>query len=112
MNKVFVYGILKTGAGKAASIQGDMYDVGFFPAVVNIDNPYAYQTWGEVIEVSDKTLINFDHIEGHPTFYCRRRCEAYYLDGTSEPVWVYEYQRDVTNLPEILDGNWKRKEAL
>ena len=83
MNKVFVYGTLKSGGeirglnqfGEGASIVGkaktkypdyEMSDLGAFPGVF-LNGKFHIQ--GEVWEVSDKVLEQLDAIKGYPDFY-------------------------------------------
>ena len=86
MNKVFVYGTLKSGGevrglnqfGDGATIVGkaktqypdyEMADLGAFPGVF-LNGKYHIE--GEVWEVDDETLEHLDAIEGYPDFYSRQ----------------------------------------
>ena len=83
MNKVFVYGTLKSGGeirglnqfGDGANIVGkaktqypdyEMSDLGAFPGVF-LNGEFHIQ--GEVWEVSDDVAKQLDAIEGYPDFY-------------------------------------------
>jgi len=101
MNKVFVYGTLKTGGairgldsfgtstivGKATTQYPDfdMADLGAFPAVTAGEKYIS----GEVWEVDDDTLEHLDAIEGYPNFYNRKQ-----VDTTQGRAWMY-YIADV-----------------
>ena len=129
INKVFVYGTLKTGG----SIRGldqfgpehavivnrattqypdyDMLDLGAFPGVVKNGT---YKIQGEVWEVDDTTFQELDMIEGYPEFYKRVKTET-----TQGRAWMYFLESDQYRSlmhPESdnidLDGDtliWKTK---
>lgn len=121
-HRVFVYGTLKSNhynhralsiapdsklVFDDAFIQGTMYDLGPFPAVV----PKAPgQVIGEVWDVSDETLDRLDHIEGVPLFYVREKVPL--LGSTvGHDVWAYFLPKD--RLPKravpMPVGNWPIK---
>ena len=98
MNKVFVYGTLKSGGeirglnqfGEGASIVGkaktkypdyEMSDLGAFPGVF-LNGKFHIQ--GEVWEVSDKVLEQLDAIEGYPDFYNKQ-----VVHTTQGKAWMY-----------------------
>ena len=98
MNKVFVYGTLKSGGeirglnqfGEGASIVGkaktkypdyEMSDLGAFPGVF-LNGKFHIQ--GEVWEVSDKVLEQLDAIEGYPDFYIKL-----VVHTTQGKAWMY-----------------------
>ena len=102
MNKVFVYGTLKSGGeirglnqfGEGASIVGkaktmypdyEMSDLGAFPGVF-LNGKFHIE--GEVWEVDDQVMEQLDAIEGYPDFYNRQvthttqgKAWMYYLEG-------------------------------
>jgi gamma-glutamylcyclotransferase (GGCT)/AIG2-like uncharacterized protein YtfP len=104
MNKVFVYGSLKSGGeirglnnfGDGAIIVGkaktqypdyEMSDLGSFPGVF-LNGKFHIE--GEVWEVDDETMEQLDAIEGYPDFYSRQQTHTtqgvawmYYLDDKS-----------------------------
>ena len=105
---LFTYGILKGEAGaRPATVNGQLWDLGPFPAAVGIGSILYGQIQGEIIEVTDKDLARTDQIEGHPDHYERIETIAELPDGTMEKVYIYEYRRD---LPEratlLLSGEW------
>ena len=96
MNRVFVYGTLKTG-GKLRGLNRfegatiinkaytehpdfDMIDLGAFPAAV----PGNSVIQGEVWEIDEYTFGELDTIEGYPTFYNRQLVET-----TEGSAWMY-----------------------
>ena len=102
MNKVFVYGTLKSGGairglnqfGEGAAIVGkaktmypdyEMSDLGAFPGVF-LNGKFHIE--GEVWEVDDQVMEQLDAIEGYPDFYNRQvthttqgKAWMYYLEG-------------------------------
>lgn len=97
LNKVFVYGTLKSGGalrgidtlsdqsiliGKATTEYPDydMLDLGAFPGVVSGTN----YIQGEVWEVDEDTFHILDHIEGYPNFYNRKMVHT-----TEGKAWMY-----------------------
>ncbi len=102
MNRVFVYGTLKSGGairglnqfGEGAAIVGkaktmypdyEMSDLGAFPGVF-LNGKFHIE--GEVWEVDDQVMEQLDAIEGYPDFYNRQvthttqgKAWMYYLEG-------------------------------
>lgn len=103
VSKVFVYGTLGTGV-KDDMIQGDLYDLGAFPAAINV-NSSNNTLWGEVIEVPEYYLQHLDVYEG-VSAGLYRRIRTTTLRGVE--AWVYEYARP---LPDGLGRieKWTRK---
>ena len=98
MNKVFVYGTLKSGGevrglhqfGDGATIVGkaktqypdyEMSDLGAFPGVF-LNGKFHIE--GEVWEVDDETMEQLDAIEGYPDFYSRQLTHT-----TQGKAWMY-----------------------
>lgn len=101
MNKVFVYGTLKSGFSNNILITtnpqnkhlGDdvlegfqMYNLGVFPIVFHSEENTDIIR-GEVWEVEDSTLNRLDILEGHPTFYKRELVDTAY-----GKAWIYIFQ--------------------
>lgn len=118
MNKIFVYGTLKSGmpnhsliADDKSSkmlfddgiIRGRMYSLGQYPAIVPEDWGYCK---GEVWEVSDEVLVMLDRLEEHPEFYVRQ--EVSLLESKEWKVWAYMMPKE--RLPKFAVpmpvGNW------
>lgn len=97
INKVFVYGTLKTGGAlrgmdtiseesvlvgraKTEYPDYDMIDLGSFPGVVSGTKFIQ----GEVWEVNEETFQVLDQIEGYPDFYDRKLVHT-----TEGKAWMY-----------------------
>ena len=97
---VFVYGTLKKGFGnhqlleqsdflaRAFITRTKLLNLGAFPAVIVGGRK---EVEGELYEVNSKTLERLDRLEGHPSFYERRKVLVYPLDFGLPPVpaWCY-----------------------
>ena len=120
MNKVFVYGTLKSGGeirglnqfGEGASIVGkaktkypdyEMSDLGAFPGVF-LNGKFHIQ--GEVWEVSDKVLEQLDAIEGYPDFYNKQ-----VVHTTQGKAWMYFLPDKGYEQYKGLRGNDVREEG-
>jgi len=110
-HKVFVYGTLRRGLGNhgylansrlvgEATINGyEMFDYGYFPAVVK-GNGVIH---GEIYEISDKTLKQLDTLEGHPKFYLRMEEKTW----AGQFVWLYTMQASkVEGMTRVTSGDW------
>lgn len=105
---VFVYGTLMSGEanhryledgtciGKAAIKGYDMYDVGWYPAIVPGDGLIV----GELYRVSKFDMPAIDSLEGEGSLYIKR-CEWITLNGDTHLAFVYIYNRDVSGLERI-----------
>ena len=90
MNLIFVYGILKGRYANAQPAQVNgfrLVDMGCFPAAIPAEEGTII---GELIAVDDKTVEEFDMIEGHPNFYVRTGVEVETDDG--DQVELHEAQ--------------------
>ena len=106
--RVFVYGTLMKGESNhhflenskclgASSVEGyEMYNVGWFPAIVPGDE----RIIGELYEVSINDMPSIDALEGEGSLY-RRRCET----ASGEIAYLYEYLEDTSGLERI--NSWK-----
>lgn len=118
MNRIFVYGTLKSGMPNHslitddkksklvfdnAIIRGRMFSLGQYPAIC--PDHWGYSN-GEVWEVSDETLAILDQLEGHPNFYTRH--EVTLVDSEKWKVWAYLMSK--AQLPKYAVpmpvGNW------
>ena len=107
--RVFVYGTLMNGECNhhfledskclgASAVEGyDMYNVGWFPAIVAGEG----RILGELYEVSIKDMPSIDALEGEGSLY-RRRCE---ITSDNEMTYLYEYLEDISELERI--NSWK-----
>tara|TARA_R110000765_G_scaffold2440_5_gene7463 strand:- start:1810 stop:2730 length:921 start_codon:yes stop_codon:yes gene_type:complete len=99
-HRVAVYGTLKKGYGNHRLL-ADSEFIGkakteyTYPLLVN-GLPYLYDEMGvgeqvrlEVYDVDDKTFDALDSLEGHPTFYERRKIWVQMDDWSKAECWVY-----------------------
>lgn len=115
---VVCYGSLKRGFGNHRLLEnselvneevfftGKMASLGGFPCVTQHGNT---NIKGEMYSVDDETLARLDRLEGHPTFYERKR-----LHTTGGEAWVYlidqpSYYEDGRRI--VKSGNWGQEEA-
>ena len=110
---VFVYGTLMSGEANhhylksstclgKATIEGyDMYDVGWYPAVVAGDNLII----GELYQIPLDDMASIDSLEGEGTLYTKK-CETITdADGNTHLAFVYVYNKDVSSLEKIPAWN-------
>lgn len=118
---IFVYGTLRLGAsndlsrwgaGEAAKflneacINGDLYDCGWFPGAVNVQDYHFGEgnyIYGDVFELqSNDVVAALDSYEGYPLLYGRTEV----LTDTDQEVWVYIYGEKVQGLELVESGDW------
>jgi pyruvate carboxylase len=122
---VFFYGTLMAGfdrrrragiddklryVGRAA-IQGAMFDLGLYPAVIPASDG---RIWGEVYEMTEPAtvLAALDDIEGYRhddpdrSLYTRSRTEVTLPDGGTAQAWVYFYNAPLGKAPRIASGDY------
>ena len=110
---LFVYGTLKRGlaleaemlraGGKylgAATIRGDLYDLGPYPAAVRGRGTIH----GELYLVPKSGLARLDRVEGSE--YMRRRVVAHCDGGGKERAWVYFYCRRPGAARRLPEGRY------
>ena len=107
--KVFVYGTLMNGEDnhhflensrclKKAAIEGyDMYNVGWYPAII----PGNSRIIGELYEVPEYDMDSIDMLEGEGSLYIRKCRQT----TSNELAYIYEYAQDVSGLEKI--DSWK-----
>ncbi|HUI25462.1 MAG TPA: gamma-glutamylcyclotransferase family protein [Candidatus Kryptonia bacterium] len=123
---VFVYGTLRddtrisavVGAASAwrrigqASIRGQLYDVGPYPAL-RPGRGASDRVRGVVLEFADgdAALPLLDGYEEAVAaqLYVRRRCRARLANGRTVSAWVYVYNRSVRGLSRVVGGTWRKK---
>jgi len=93
MNKLFVHGILKgrKGARKAQLYGYKQFMRGFSTFTVDLDSVI----YGELIEVDDETLAEFDIVEGVANnYYHRFLTQVITEDNEICDAWVYQQVED------------------
>ena len=111
--QVFVYGTLMTGEANhhyldnskllcKATIDGyDMYDVGYYPAIVPGDN----QIRGELYQVPIEDLPSMDRLEGEGKLYLKKCERVSDAKGVKTFAFTYIYLKDTENLRWIPAWN-------
>ncbi len=126
MRLVFVYGTLMAGDDRGgvlrdravlvgeATISGDLYDVGWFPALVPTTGER--RVTGEVWEIPDwsveSTISLLDRIEGYRegdpfSMYVRRPVNALLADGREVVAETYEWNGSTADMARIVGGSWR-----
>lgn len=131
MNKhfVFVYGSLKKGLWNHVLLEEQpmvckgvtvdeyvLFDGGF--PVLGVDgmletSDYAGQVTGELYLVDDECMANLDGLEGHPTFYERKKIGIHVNEyaglGDSVEAWTYFGKSALEGRSELIipDENGK-----
>ena len=110
--QVLVYGTLMKGEANHGYLENseylgtillpgyDMYDVGWYPAIVSGDGLAVAEAYA--VPVEDMPAI--DMLEGEGSLYAKR-CERIALNGEMTFAYVYVFLRDVSNLKRI--PSWK-----
>ncbi|MBB6734087.1 gamma-glutamylcyclotransferase family protein [Cohnella zeiphila] len=125
MIRLFVYGTLLTGeanfpivapyliASEPGAVQGKLYNVGPYPALVLSEDRADGVIAGEWMTVSEAGLPALDRLE---QFYAPEdprneyeRARIVDIDGKREG-WVYLYARQLSGCPEIASGSWRSVE--
>ena len=127
---LFVYGTLMRGFGREhflespqksrylgeGRVQGLLYDVGEFPALVPLPQDSGEEAWvtGEVffLEQPDSVLNTLDIIEGVNHHYPERglfRRETWPVEfqGETRLMWLYVYNQPVDDLRRITSGDYR-----
>ena len=111
--KVFVYGTLMNGESNhhylqnstflgTATINGyQMYDVGWYPAIIKGDNLII----GELYQVRKDDMPAIDMLEGEGTLYIKKCERVTDSKGNTTFAFVYVYNEDVSDLKKI--SSWK-----
>jgi gamma-glutamylcyclotransferase (GGCT)/AIG2-like uncharacterized protein YtfP len=122
---VFFYGTLMAGFDRRrragiddkltylgrGSIQGELFDLGIYPAAVAAPEG---RIWGEVYGIIDPgaVLAALDEIEGysqdHPdrSLYTRSLTDVVMPDGSNARAWVYFYNAPLGRATRIASGDY------
>jgi gamma-glutamylaminecyclotransferase len=119
--RVFVYGSLKAGQPNNRALAGATYlgrcylegpykmvSLGHFPGVIETGVAEdRNRILGEVYEVTEDVLHTLDLIEGHPSFYNRRKVATPWKNA-----WCYFLPREyLTTRQEVETGIWRATDA-
>ena len=97
---LYTYGTLRPGLKEPIRVPGKLYNVSWFPGAI-LDEQSQSSFLAEPVEVQ-----NWDRVDGYEGYdpsnpegslYIRRP----FLDG-----FIYEYNRPVNDLEEIVSGDW------
>jgi gamma-glutamylcyclotransferase (GGCT)/AIG2-like uncharacterized protein YtfP len=106
--KVFVYGTLMKGETNHDFLQNatfldktviegyDMYNVGWYPAIIDGDG----LAIGEVYSVPIEDMASIDSLEGEGSLY-EKRCVRITVNGVPDFAFVYVYLEDCSDLVKI-----------
>jgi len=116
--RIFVYGTLMQGQGNhrlliRARYAGpartepafDLIDMGAFPAMLAGG---LTAVAGELYDVDAGTLEALDRLEGHPSFYERRRIRL----ANREQAEAYIYSQRRPGCPLITSGDWRKAKGV
>lgn len=130
IDRIFVYGTLKKGQLResmwpyrpthivGAKVQGNLYDLGTYPAMTHGHDWIAGDVWRFAIEQIPATLRVLDEIEGHrdrpDDLYKRVVIECETEDDDVVVAYSYHYARDLSTNVQVLadeDGlcRWPKK---
>jgi gamma-glutamylcyclotransferase (GGCT)/AIG2-like uncharacterized protein YtfP len=93
------------------SIQGALFDLGIYPAVVPAPDG---DVWGEVYEMlePEAVLAGLDEIEGYRpddpdrSLYTRAKSDVHMPDGSRAMAWVYFYNAPLGRATLIESGDY------
>jgi len=72
------------------------------------DNEQVSQIYGELYLVSPRILLTLDMLEGHPSWYKRKKVPIETLNGKIYNAWLYFNETKTDNL--ITSGDYADKE--
>jgi gamma-glutamylcyclotransferase (GGCT)/AIG2-like uncharacterized protein YtfP len=118
--RVFVYGTLKHGRTNHGAVEGNtsigratirgkyrFVNLGWYPGVVASDTESEREIGGEVYEIDPDTLATLDMIEGHPSFYERRKV----FTSLGCKAWCYFLSDEYLGRPEVTDLFWNQTDS-
>lgn len=112
MHKIFVYGTLRPGTSEPVMVPGQMFDLGWYPGVVDIFDPDWIETEfvsarpmfkAEIIEVDDETLARLDDYEGYNP---RNPEQSLYRRVAYQDGFIYQYNGSVYGRLPVPTGDW------
>lgn len=123
-SRIFVYGSLRTGSGHAMAawlaahavpegagrVQGRLYRVSWYPALVVAEGDAASWVQGEVFRLPSPTLLRtldaYEDVRGQPTDEYRRELVTVWQGERRVQAWAWVWQRAVAELEPITGGDW------
>ena len=105
MNKIFVYGTLKSGyhndgflakarfLGEAMTMKDFTLLTNHYTGLPYVIKEASYPIEGELYEVDEWTFMTIDNLEGHPHFYCRELVDLE-VNNKKERGWLYFLMQD------------------
>ena len=121
--KVFVYGTLLKGMGRAnvlstarfldhGFIQASLHDLGNYPSISSLNDS---QVFGEIYEIDAEILSILDKIEGfspknvQQSLYTRRQVVVRGITmNCNHDAWTYFFNGDLNNKNIITSGDYRR----
>ena len=123
VSKVFVYGALRRGASNhwrmegaqllgETTVTGTLVKIDWYPGVVLEGETSVY---GEVYEIDEKILAELDEFEGigndSQAGEYERVTTVIDIDGRSHEVFLYEWQKGVSDYEIVPNGDWLTEDA-
>ena len=102
-HKIFVYGTLRPGVSEPVMVPGQMFDLGWFPGVVNIETAVGTFFKAEIIEVDDEMLDRLDSYEGYNP---RNPEHSLYVRKEYQDGFIYQYNGSVEGKMPVPTGDW------
>ncbi len=99
----------------AATTRGKLYDLGDFPGAI-VDSSSSTFIHGEVFELPSNgtglaMLDDYEEFEPQSpetSLFVRTKTQVRLKDGRLLNAWIYLYNRDPADAPEVIDGNFPR----
>ena len=117
--RVFVYGTLKSGRTNHGAVDGSILlgratikgpfrfvNLGWYPGIVENEQVLEREIGGEVYEIDHDTLATLDMIEGHPSFYERRKVQT----SLGCKAWCYFLPNEYVDRPKVESLFWNQDE--
>ncbi|MFN3586495.1 MAG: gamma-glutamylcyclotransferase [Moraxellaceae bacterium] len=123
-SRIFVYGSLRTGSGHAMAawlaahavpegagrVQGRLYRVSWYPALVVAEGDAASWVQGELFRLPAPALLAeldaYEEVRGQPDDEYRRERVTVWRDGRPAEAWAWVWQREVGGLLRVPGGDW------
>lgn len=103
IHKIYCYGTLRPGVSEPVLVPGQMFDLGWFPGVVNIETAVDTFCKAEIIEVDDETLARLDSYEGYNPNHL---ASSLYVRKAYQDGFIYQYNGSVEGKMPVPTGDW------